>query len=165
MDVLEAIDERTSVRSYTGEEILRDNLELMLKAAREAPSAKNLQPWKMIVVTDKRTLKELVPMCHNQAFIADAGAFVIGITEDEKWARLDLAIALDHLSLAAVALELGTCWIGAFDGEALRDKFGIPEEYEVTICMTVGRPGVRSDPPVKKSLEEMVCWERFYERG
>ncbi len=161
MNVLEAIRRRRSVRSYTGESIPEEDLEVLLKAARSAPSAKNLQPWKFIVITNKKTLQDLVSLCHNQGFVADSGAFIVGLTEDEKWSRIDLAIALDHLSLAAAQLDLGTCWIGAFKPDSFRSYFNVPPEYEITICMTVGYPSERGESPVKKSLEELVCWESY----
>ncbi|MFO8109231.1 MAG: nitroreductase family protein [Thermoplasmata archaeon] len=163
MDVLQAIEERTSVRNYTGEQISKEDMDVLLKTARAAPSGKNLQPWKFILVTKKRTLRELIPLCHNQAFIADVGAFIIGLTEDEKWAEVDLAIALDHLSLAAVSLGLGTCWIGAFDPDGLRDRFNVPDRYNVTICMTVGYPGDIEESPVKKSIDELVYLEGSFQ--
>ncbi len=161
MDVLDAIRKRRSVRSYTGESIPDDDLEVLFKSARDAPSGKNLQPWKFIVVKDKKTLQEMVPLCHNQGFVADSGVFIIGLTEDEKWAKVDLSIALDHLSLSAVPFGLGTCWIGAFDPDGLRSKFNVPDEYDITVCMTVGYPSEDGESPVKKSLEELIHWESY----
>ncbi len=161
MDVFEAIKKRRSVREYTGKRIPRDLLERLLKAARDAPSAKNLQPWRLIVVTDRKLLEALVPVCHNQGFIADSGALLVGITEDEKWSKIDLAIALDHVSLAAAALGLGTCWIGAFHGNEVRKMLDIPEEFHVTMCMTVGYPADKGQSPTKKSIEEVVHLEHY----
>ncbi len=165
MDVFQAIRERRSVRSYTGDPIPEDDLEILLKAARDAPSGKNLQPWRLIVVEKKDTLKELVPLCHNQGFVEDSGVFIAGLSEkDTKWGEIDLTIALDHLSLAAVPLDLGTCWIGAFDPEGMRERLEVPEGYDITICMTVGYPADDGESPVKKSLEELVCWESYEEK-
>lgn len=139
----------------------RDILEKLLKAARDAPSAKNLQPWRFILVTDKKLLEELVPVCHNQGFIADCSALIVGLTEEEKWSTVDLSIALDHLSLAAASMGLGTCWIGAFHPDEMRDLLGVPKEFEITMCMTVGYPADRGHSPTKKSLEELVHMEHY----
>ncbi len=158
MDVLEAIKRRGSVRAYTGNAIEQEDLDKMLEAARQAPSAKNLQPWKFVVVIDPRLLPKLVPACHNQAFVKDAGAFIIGLVDDEKWAKTDIAIALDHLSLEAVELGYGTCWIGSFDENALKEMVEIPENYDVEICMTVGVPDEKPRSPTKKNLDELVEW-------
>ncbi len=161
MDIFEAILERHSVRSYTGEKIPEEDLERLLKAARDAPSAKNLQPWRLIVVTDKKRLRELVPICRNQGFIEDLGALLVGITEDEKWSTVDLSIALDHISLAAVELGLGTCWIGAFHPGEMREYLDVPDEFDITMCMAVGYPSEPGQSPVKKSLDELLHWESF----
>ncbi len=161
MDVFEAIKNRRSVREYTGKRIPRDTLETLLRAARDAPSAKNLQPWRFVVVTDRKLLEELVPVCHNQGFVADAGALIVGITEDEKWAKVDLAIAMDHLSLAAADIGLGTCWIGAFHGDEVRDMLKIPTEFDVTMCMTIGYPADKGSSPTKKSLDELIHMDHY----
>ncbi|MFP4608644.1 MAG: nitroreductase family protein [Candidatus Aenigmatarchaeota archaeon] len=158
MDVIDAIRERRSIRAYTGEAIEQEDLEQMLDAARRAPSAKNLQPWKFVVVIDPYVLEDLVPACRNQAFVKDAGAFIVGLIEDKKWAEIDLAIALDHLSLEAVELGYGSCWIGAFKEEALREKLDIPEDHQIKVCMTIGVPGESPRPPTKKTMDELVDW-------
>ncbi len=161
MNVLEAIEERQSVRNYTGENISDENIIKLLRAARKAPSAKNLQPWELVLITKDKLKEDLIEIFHNQAFIADAGLIIIGITKYAKWADIDLAIALDHLSLAATGLDLGTCWLGAFKESDLKKKLDVPDEYEITICMAVGHPGATDDPPVKKSVHELVNWNKF----
>ena len=161
MDVFKAIKKRTSVRSYSDEDISKKDWNKLLKVARMAPSAKNLQPWKLIVVRDKKVKKKLVSACHNQAFVKDADAVIIGLIENEKWADIDLAIALDHLSLQAVELNLGTCWIGSFNEKELRELLDVPDKYEIKACMTVGYPSDNTNSPVKKSVDELVHWEKF----
>ncbi len=158
MDVLDAVDKRKSVRSYTGEAIDQDDLDKMLEAARQAPSAKNLQPWKFIVVIHPTVLKDLVSICCDQAFVQDAGAFIIGMAKDKKWANTDLVIAMDHLSLAAVELGYGTCWIGSFDHDALKEKVDLPEDHDVKVCMSIGIPAEEPQSPTKKSIDELVEW-------
>ncbi|MGM0405553.1 MAG: nitroreductase family protein [Thermoplasmatota archaeon] len=165
MDVLKAIKKRQSVRNYTGEEIPKRELLKLLDAARSAPSAKNLQPWELVVVTDDRLKKDLVEIFHNQAFIADAGLVIIGLTENEKWADIDLAIALDHFSIAATALGMGTCWLGAFKSGKLRKKLNIPERFNITVCMSVGYPINKDNSPVKKSIHELVNWNEYGKKG
>ncbi|MFW5904376.1 MAG: nitroreductase family protein [Candidatus Saliniplasma sp.] len=164
MDVMKAIKERQSVRNYTGENISKADLIKLLKAAREAPSAKNLQPWELIVITDNSLKKNIVEDFYNQSFVADAGAIIIGLTEKEKWADIDLAIALDHLSLAATENGMGTCWLGAFKPSVLKNKLDIPDEYKITVCMAVGYPKNTDGTPVKKSVHELVSWNRYGNR-
>ena len=158
MDVFQAIKKRKSVRGYTGESISEEDMNKLLQSARMAPSAKNLQPWQIIVVTDTETKKELVGICHGQMFVEDAAAVIIGLVEDTKWSEIDLTISLDHLSLQAVELGLGTCWIGSFDTEKLKELIKIPDGYEPFILMTVGHPDDDSHSPTKKAVEELVRW-------
>ncbi len=158
MDVFEAISERKSIREYEGEPIDQDDMEKMVESARHAPSANNLQPWKLVVVQDPKLLEELVSVCHGQQFVKDAGALVVGLIEEAKWAEVDLSIAMDHLSLEAVELGYGTCWIGAFYKEKLEEKLGVGNNYEAFVCMTVGVPDEVPEQPTKKSLEELVDW-------
>ncbi len=158
MDVFKAISERSSIRSYKGEPVDQDDMEKIIEAARKAPSAKNLQPWKLIVVRDPISLEEMVGICQGQQFVKDAGALIVGLTEQTKWAQVDISIALDHLSLEAVELGYGTCWIGAFDKEAMEEKLGVSEDLEAFICMTIGVPDDETDSPTKKSLDELVEW-------
>ncbi len=160
MDVFDAVKERRSIRRYEGEPIEKEDIEKMVEAARWAPSAKNLQPWKLVIVQDPEILGELVTICQGQEFVSEAGAFIVGLTKDSKWSDIDLAIAMDHLSLEAVELGYGTCWIGSFDENELKRKLDFPEGYEPLVCMTVGVPGNEPKPPTKKTVEELVEWVR-----
>jgi len=135
----------------------------MLKASREAPSFRGLKPWKFVVVIDPFVFEYLVSVCHNQPFIKDVGAFIIGLVEDIKWAKIDLAIAMDHLGLKAVDLGYGTCWIRSFDTEELKKEIDLPEGYEAKICMTVGVPYEIPEPRTKKSIDELVEWVEIEE--
>jgi len=160
MDVFDAIKERRSIRRYKGEPIQKDDIEKMVEAARLAPSAKNLQPWKLIIVQDPKVLEELVPICQAQEFVGEAGAFIVGMVDGSKWSKIDLTIAMDHLSLEAVELGYGTCWIGAFDEDGLKQKLDLPEGYEPLVCMTIGVSDVKPGSPTKKTVEELVHWVR-----
>lgn len=158
MDVFQAIKKRKSVRDYTGEPISEEDMSKLLQSARMAPSAKNLQPWEIIVVTDFETKEELVGICQGQMFVEDAGAVIIGLVEDTKWSEIDLTISLDHLSLEAVELGLGTCWIGSFNTKKLKELIKFPDGYEPFIMMTVGHPDDDSHSPTKKAVDELVRW-------
>ncbi len=160
MDVFDAIKERRSIRRYTGEPIEKDDIEKMVEAARLAPSAKNLQPWKLVIIQHPKVLEELVPICQGQEFVSESGAFIIGMVEGTKWSEIDLTIAMDHLSLEAVELGYGSCWIGAFDKDGVKNKFDLPEDHEPLVCMTVGVPEKKPEPPTKKAIDELVDWVR-----
>ena len=132
MTVDEAIRTRKSVRAFLDEPIGPDTLKGIMEQARLAPSARNLQEWRFILVTDpvKRTM--LGEAANGQRFVGDAPVVIVACAETDKRLMscghpsylLDVAIALDHLSLAAAAAGLGTCWIGAFDPAKVRGILG-----------------------------------------
>ncbi len=162
MEVREAIENRRSIRKYIRKEISDDTLRDLLDAARLAPSGMNKQPWEIVVITDQKDKEELVPICNNQDFVADCSAFLIGIDDpEEKWMKVDLAIALDHLSLAATEKGLGTCWIGAFDRDEMADFIGLPPDKMITVCMTLGYPDHFPRAPSKGKLENLVHWNSY----
>ena len=176
MDVLEAIRTRRSIRKYKPNPIPDDVLQRLKDSLRFAPSACNFQPWKFILVTDPQLRKALVTACCDQKFIADAPLVVVGCAFPEKTYHkmggygdsidLDLGIALDHLTLAAADEGIGTCWIGAFDEEAVKKLLDIPKSVKVVALTPVGYP--ESDDLLhpcnenrRKPEQEIFCAEKF----
>lgn len=150
MDVLEAIRTRRSVRAYAPDSIPADVLERMREALRSAPSACNYQPWQFIFVTDSSLRRQLAQAAQDQLFMADAPVTVVGCGLPEQAYKsmggcrnsveIDVAIALDHLTLAAVAEGLGTCWIGAFDEAQVKRLLEIPQQVQVVAMTPLGYP-------------------------
>ena len=162
MEVTVAIQKRRSIRKYKNKEIARDLLMEVLEAARLAPSGANRQPWKLVVVTEAEKRRSLVPICKDQKFVGECSAFIAGIDDpSQKWARVDLAIAMEHIALAAVEKGLGTCWIGAFDGEKMAQALGVPKNLVVTACLTLGYPDESPEARSRKKMEELVSWEKL----
>jgi nitroreductase len=141
MEVSEAIQRRRSIRKYQKKSIPSDVLDDLLESMRLAPSSNNTQRWSVIVVTDEALRKKLVPASGNQRFVGECSAYLVGVTEPGAYySTVDMTIALDHLTLRAVELGLGTCWIGDFEPDEIKKILGIPKEREVPICMTLGYP-------------------------
>ena len=169
MNVQEAIAKRYSVRSYEPREVESEKLTAVLEAARLAPSGNNRQAWKFVVVRDADLRGKLVAACGNQKFVGQAPVVIacVGLTPDGVMQcgvprdPVNLAIAIDHMTLAAVELGLGTCWIGAFDQDAVRDVLGIPTDVRVIEVLTLGYPADSLQPKSRKSLDEIVCWEQW----
>ncbi len=162
MDVVDAIRDRRSIRLWQDRPVPREVLEELLDAARLSPTSKNSQLWEIVAVTDRDTLRELVPACNGQRHVGEAGAFLFIVNDPSaKWMKLDPAIALDHVSLRAVELGLGTCWIGAFDEAEVRRILGIPDHKVAVIGMTVGYPAEVPPPKSRRPLEQAVHWERY----
>jgi len=167
--ILEAIRKRQSVRSYQDKEIPEDVLQQILEAGRLAPSANNKQHWKFIVVKDDDLRKKLVPACKNQKFIGEAPVVIVGCGTDPDYVMtcgehsysIDLTIALDHMSLEAASLGLGTCWIGAFYQDQVKEILGVPENVRITSLMPLGYPKVLGTKTERKSLSEIICYEKY----
>jgi nitroreductase len=171
MDVQEAIRARRSIRKYSSQEIPEDKLMKVLEAMRLAPSAKNFQPWKFIIVNDEEIKKKLIPACRGQAFIAEAPIIVVGCALlNEAWGGMggymssypvDLAIAIDHLTLIATEEELGTCWIGAFDEGEVKKILKVPEDVRVVALTPLGYPLSKKPPTPRKALTEIICYNEY----
>jgi len=163
VDVFEAIAKRRSIRKYVPIDIPEDKLQRVLEAARQAPSAGNRQQYKFIVVKDKDIKQRLVHAAADQGFVGQAGVVIVGCATDpeRKWHAVDVAIAIDHMTLAAYAEGLGTCWIGAFEEEAVKSILGIPEGIRAVILLTLGVPADEGRVRPRKSLEELVCYDRW----
>jgi nitroreductase len=150
------------VRKYTSEEIHKHDLEKMLEAARLAPSGMNLQPWEFIVVLDQKTKYMLVSACNGQGFVGEAAAIICGVDDPSaKWARVDLAIAMEHIVLQATELGYGCCYIGAFSKKNVKDILCIPEQKDVVMLMTLGWPAERPAAAPKKSMGQVVYWGKY----
>lgn len=173
MDIYEAIKQRTSVRSYRSTPVEADKLNRILDAARLAPSGKNGQPWIFIIVKEEETREQLVPACMGQKFVAEAPVIIVACGREELaykkmggyWNSLpvDIGIALEHLMLAAVSEGLGTCWIGAFSEEQVREILGVPDDVKIVALTPLGYPiGEKVFRP-RKDLEEIVFHERWGE--
>ncbi len=170
MDVYKAIESRKSVRSYQNRPIEEEKLNRILEAARLAPSASNRQEWRFVIVQDEETRKRLVDAANNQSFIAEAGVIIACCADSTdhvmpcgiKCYAIDVAIAIDHLTLAAVSEGLGTCWIGAFDPKKVREILGIPEEITVVELLPLGYPTDSSPKEkIRKPISEIVHREKW----
>lgn len=172
MNVEEAIFSRRSVRSYKQKQIPKEKIKKIIKAARMAPSAKNRQDWKFVIVDDEETKKELSQKATTQPFVKDASAIIAGVDTDPDYVMscgtpagiVDLSIALDHISLKAAEEGLGTCWIGSFDQGVAKNILKIPEKYRIVTLMTIGYPERPLDERIEKSrkdLEEILSFNTF----
>jgi nitroreductase len=171
MNILEIMRRRQSVRKYQATPVPDDVLARVLEAARVAPSGKNLQPWKFIIVRDPETKAKLAEASLNQRFIAEAPVVIVACGfPDNCYAKMgrymkswpvDVAIALEHLILQAAEDGLGTCWIGAFEETEVKSILGVPKEAKVLALTPLGYPGERPGFRGRKSLDEIVSYEKF----
>jgi nitroreductase len=141
-----------------------------LEAARLAPSASNRQEWRFVVVRNPETRQRLVRAANWQEFVGEAPVVIACCAETDGHVMacgqacypIDVAIAIDHLTLCATTEGLGTCWIGAFDEAQVKEILGIPPQIRVAALLPVGYP---QDPaPVEKSrlpIAKIVKYERW----
>ena len=168
--LLDGIATTRAIRRYTDDPVPDDDLAAILWHAGRAPSGSNRQPWKFVVVRDADLRAKLVEACNGQAFVGTAPVVIAacGTLPDRMMScdvpgdPVDVAIAIDHMTLRAAELGLGTCWIGAFNQTAVRDVLSIPADAKVIEVLVLGHPA-DAPPPAKKrkDLDEIVCWDRW----
>ena len=170
MDVYEAIATRKSVRAFKDKDIPEEKIVRLLEAARLAPSASNRQEWRFVVVRDPSMRKHLSVAARGQTFIGAAPVVLACCAETDEHVMacgqlcypIDVAIAIDHITLCAVAEGLGTCWIGAFDEDQVKELLAIPPQIRVVGLLPVG---YAQDPSkVGKSrllLQKLIKYERW----
>ncbi len=168
MSLMEIIRQRYSCRSYQEKEIEKDKLDKIFEAARLAPSAKNLQDWRFVVVTEKAT-KAGVAACTNRPQVFEkAGAIIVACSNMEYVMKcgqsispIDVSIALEHISLQAAELGLGTCWIGSFETEKVRELLAIPGNVSIIELMALGYPAEQGKQNTRLSIEEILCFNQW----
>jgi len=161
MSLLEVIFGRRSIRRYKSRPIPEDVLRNILEAGRLAPSADNAQPWHFIVVTDQKIKRRLASGIWNR-FIEDSAVTIVGCGyKSDRWSTVDVAIALENMVIAAEAQGVGSCWIGDFKEREVKELLGIPESLKVVALVSFGYPAEKPSPHGKKSLKEIVHYNRF----
>ena len=170
MTVMEAVRLRKSVRAFLDTPVEEEKLNAVLDAGRLAPSANNRQEWRFVVVRDAGTRAKLVAAARNQAFVGEAPVVIACCAETDNHVMtcgqacypIDVAIAIDHMALAACEMGLGTCWIGAFHEDRVKELLGIPEEIRVVELLPLGYP---ADPSprakTRMPLDDLVLWEHW----
>jgi nitroreductase len=168
MTVLDAIRKRYSCRAYQDKSIERDKLDCILEAARLAPSARNMQDWRFVVVTDKAIKSKVAGTTNRPEVFEKAGAIIAACSNSDYVMRcgqaigpIDVAIALEHISLQAADLGLGTCWIGSFDAGRVRQILTIPKDVAIIELMAVGYPADSKPEPKREPMEKIVCYDTW----
>ncbi len=169
MELIEVIKRRRSIRAYEDKKIEREKLARVLDAGRLAPSARNLQDWKFIVVKSLEMRTRIAHACKSEDFVREAPVIIAAcgtnpdyiMTCGQKAYPIDVSIALTHMMLRAEDLGLGTCWLGAFNEKKVKELLAVPAKVRIVALLTLGYS--RYHPPSKsrKSLDEVVCYDRW----
>jgi nitroreductase len=173
LDVFEAIMRRRSVRAYTNEEVSEEEVKKLTEAARWAPSAGNIQPLELIIVKNAKTKRRLAEAALHQTFIEEAPVVIVvcanvaqssrgyGSRGANLYCLQDTAAATENMLLAATALGLATCWVGAFEEDEAAKVINAPKGVRPVAIIPVGHGTEKPTAPQKRSLREIVHYETF----
>ena len=164
MDAIAAIRNRYSCRSYNGQAVPRAILEQIVDAGRRAPTARNVQPWEFIVVTDPDTRSQIASLADYGRFIARAPACIAVVCRETKYYLEDGCAATQNILIAATALGVQSCWVAGdkkpYCGDVLR-ILGVPPGYRLISLIALGYTDHPRSPTPKRPLSDVLHWERY----
>lgn len=173
MNFLELAKSRFSVRKYKLDPVPDEDLNYVLEAGRIAPSAVNYQPWQFLVLREKESLEKIHQTYHREWFREAPVVIVLLGDHKQGWKRadgkdhtdIDVAIAADHMTLAATDRALGTCWVCNFDKKKTIELFNLPEHLEPIVLLPLGYSDVQTDPErhneKRKPLSDIVSFDNL----
>lgn len=174
MEFSKVLQERHSVRNFENQHISEDKMRRILEAARLAPSWTNEQCWRFVVVEDseiKERVAEAVPDSNPAKNALKEAPVIVVLCADpdrsgdvamKEYYMVDAGIAMEHLVLAAVNEGLGTCWVGVFNEDEIREILDVPRRYRVVAMTPIGYPGKHSDSRERKPLSD-IAYENTWE--
>lgn len=176
----ELVRNRRSVRRYLDRPVERDKVLTCLEAARLAPSAENVQPWRFLVIDEpeikhRYAAKAFSGIYSFSKFAVKAPVLIVILARPDLLANrigkqiqgvsfylIDVGISGEHLALQAQELGLGTCWVGWFNSRATRKFFHIPRQYKIVCIMTLGYPEAKAPrEKMRKNLAEIAFFNRL----
>lgn len=164
MELFEAINSRSSVRSYSAEPVPYELLEKLVDAGRRAPSGRNVQPVEFVVLTKSDIKNKVALLTDYGKFLTEAPACIAVISRDTKYYLEDGCAAVENILLAATALGLGSCWIAGdkkpYAGKIL-ELMGVPLDYKLVALIAIGYPAGETAPKPKRPLDEVLHREKF----
>jgi nitroreductase len=173
MDVLESIEGRRSIRFFTDQPISEQEVRKLIDAARQAPSAGNIQPWEFVIVKKAEIKHKLVVAALNQTFLEQAPVVIVvcanlSASENGYGSRgatlyciQDTAAATQNIHLAAYSMGLGTCWVGAFNEEDVKQALGIPKGIRPVAMIPVGHATANPRKHPRRTLNEIIHEEKY----
>ncbi len=180
MSFMDVVNRRYSVRKYQDKAVEKQKIERCLEAVRQAPSARNAQPWKFIIVDDPEIRQKVaresagkVVQANHFTFSAPVLAVLVTMHSDiltrvgsrfydRQYELIDNGIAAEHFCLQAAEEGLGTCMLGIFNEKAIKKILNIPRGLRIAMVITLGYPA-DATPPVRKrkSLGDIASWNTF----
>jgi nitroreductase len=164
MQTFDAISKRASIREYDSKPIEKDILESIVDAGRRAPTARRVEPWEFVVVTDKGTLKKLGEIANTGRFIKDAACCIAVFSQDTKYYLEDCCAATENILLAAVDSGLGACWVAGDKKpyvEEVSRLLGASSGLKLVSLISLGWPKGEAKQVKSRKIEDVLHWEKF----
>jgi len=166
MDAIEALKKRRSVREFADKPIPKEILEDLVDAARLAPTARNVQPWEFIVVTERAALIKTGEIAETGRFIAQAAACIAVFCSDTKYYLEDGCAATENILVAAAAHGIGSCWVAGDKKPycvAIGSLLDVPASFKLISLIALGYPKTKDAFKIaeKRSPKELIHWEKF----
>ena len=164
MELLKLIKRRYSCRNYKPKSVENEKLDYIMECVRFAPSAVNKQPWRFRIISSEEDRKKIC-QCYNREWFATAPIVIVAsILHDEEWVRadgkhhgdIDIAIAVEHLCLAATEQGLATCWVCNFDAALCKQLFGLPANEEPAVVIPLGYADDNPKEKKRKPIEDII---------
>ncbi len=164
MNIMEAIESRRSIRIFLGREIEKEKLDKVAEAFRLAPSARNLQNWKLLIIQDphkrelvrRAALGEPAMLAEAPVILAAIGSSQGVMTNGHRVDSIDLSIAMSFCVLEAWEQGLGTCWMASYREEDLRKALDLGEDESIAVITPLGYPAEAPDARPRKRADEVV---------
>ena len=164
-DILKIIKSRRSIRNYKNEKIKDEEILKIVEAGRWAPSASNNQPWRFIIVQNVELIKKIGDACKIltiNSFVEKAPLIIIIYTEKKhRWVELDCGICAENMMLEAHSIGIGSCFVGAFKENRIKEIINLPEDLNVVGLITFGYKENEKEPTLRLDLKDIVKYD-FY---
>lgn len=160
-EVLKAIRERRSVRRFTNEPLTREEIKAILEAGRWAPSGKNTQPWRFVVVESPKKREELARLAPQQGMVAKAPVTLAVLLDrnagyDELKDVQGIGAAIENILLAVHSFDLGACWMGKTRDAAIEALVEAKENEELMAIIPIGHPAKHPTESTRRPRDEIV---------
>jgi nitroreductase len=168
VDILNFVRKRRHIHHFDTEPIPEETIRTLLEAVRWAPSAGNLQPWEIIIITSEEDRDRLVGVLRNKEFMRSAPVILIfcadlnrsseryGDRGSSLYAIQDTAAAIQNVLLTATGLGLGSGWVGHFDEETIAGLFKLPPNVRPMALIMIGKSSENPTPPTRREIEDFT---------
>ena len=169
MDMLREIEKRQSVKKFRGEKLDKEQVERILEAGRQAPSAKNRQPWRFIIIDDEELKGRIKTASFNQEHVGEAPVIIAACSTNIDYRMpnghlsypIDISIAVSFMMVQAEHEGLGTCVVTTYDEQEVKDLLTVPYSMKVVMLLLIGYPMDKPLPELRKPLSSIIAYNHW----